>query len=75
MDNDVAKAVLQFRGMQAAMGNGCHDGYCVIEKPKGMHTNGGCYCMDDLTFQQKQYIGHMLKCAQVMAAHLEKDND
>ena len=21
---------------------GCSDGNCVIHKPKGMHTNGGC---------------------------------
>jgi hypothetical protein len=26
---------------------GCMDGGCVIVKPKGMVTNGGCRCMDD----------------------------
>jgi len=24
--------------------HGCCDGSCQIEKPKGMHTNGGCRC-------------------------------
>ncbi len=24
--------------------HGCTDGGCQIEKPKGMHTNGGCRC-------------------------------
>ena len=24
--------------------HGCSDGGCQIEKPKGMHTNGGCRC-------------------------------
>lgn len=23
---------------------GCSDGGCIIEKPQGMHTNGGCKC-------------------------------
>jgi hypothetical protein len=23
---------------------GCGDGNCVIQPPKGMHTNGGCKC-------------------------------
>ena len=23
---------------------GCSDGGCVVVKPKGMHTNGGCKC-------------------------------
>jgi hypothetical protein len=31
---------------------GCGDGNCVIQPPKGMHTNGGCKCskrfIDDL---------------------------
>ena len=26
---------------------GCSDGNCVIHKPKGMHTNGGCRCASD----------------------------
>lgn len=24
--------------------HGCSDGGCLIEKPRGMHTNGGCRC-------------------------------
>ena len=24
--------------------HGCSDGGCQIERPKGMHTNGGCRC-------------------------------
>ena len=23
---------------------GCSDGYCIIYRPRGMHTNGGCRC-------------------------------
>lgn len=25
---------------------GCGDGNCVIIKPEGMHTNGGCRCFE-----------------------------
>ena len=25
---------------------GCGDGGCLVEKPKGMHTNSGCKCGD-----------------------------
>lgn len=28
---------------------GCSDGGCMIDRPKGMHTNGGCRCWDDRT--------------------------
>lgn len=27
---------------------GCHDGGCVYGHPGGMHTNGGCRCLDDV---------------------------
>jgi hypothetical protein len=26
---------------------GCTDGYCIIIKPTGAHTNGGCKCWSD----------------------------
>lgn len=26
---------------------GCGDGNCIIVKPQGMHTNGGCRCNTD----------------------------
>jgi len=29
-------------------GLGCSDGGCVIDPPTGMHTNGGCRCLNDL---------------------------
>jgi hypothetical protein len=27
---------------------GCSDGNCIIQRPTGMHTNGGCMCWKDL---------------------------
>jgi hypothetical protein len=32
---------------------GCSDGGCVIVKPKGMHTNGGCRCPRDFMKMQR----------------------
>jgi len=26
---------------------GCHDGACIVHRPEGMHTNGGCHCHED----------------------------
>ncbi|MEQ5857278.1 hypothetical protein NFI08_16515 [Halomonas sp. EF61] len=28
---------------------GCTDGGCVVKKPNGMHTNGGCQCIKHQT--------------------------
>ena len=33
-------------GLLAAIG-GCGDGGCIIHRPGGMHTNGGCRCNAD----------------------------
>lgn len=33
------------QGMEAI--GGCGDGNCVIVRPQGMHTNGGCRCSED----------------------------
>lgn len=30
----------------------CTDGNCVINKPEGMHTNGGCKCLLNLSRAQ-----------------------
>lgn len=27
---------------------GCSNGTCVFGHPGGMHTNGGCHCLDEL---------------------------
>jgi hypothetical protein len=37
---------------------GCGDGYCIIVKPKGMHTNGGCRCAYDRHKMQRFAFAH-----------------
>ncbi len=36
----------------------CSDGYCIIRKPKGMHTNGGCRCASDRYKMQRYAYAH-----------------
>ena len=63
--------VKQYRDMQAALLGGCSDGYCVIEKTRGMHTNGGCSCLGDLSYLDMQRVGSMLRIAQDMADYIQ----
>lgn len=37
---------------------GCSDGGCIIYKPKGMHTNGGCKCSKDYLKMQRLGYAH-----------------
>ena len=68
MSDDLVK---RYRQLQEVIG-GCHDGYCVVRKPKGMHTNGGCNCLEDLRLHERSRIGHLLRCAQGMADRIEE---
>jgi hypothetical protein len=27
---------------------GCGDGGCIIQRPLGQHTNGGCHCLEGI---------------------------
>ena len=68
MTDDLVK---QYRDLQGAVG-GCHDGYCVIKKPTGAHTNGGCDCLQDMRLHERSRVGQMLRCAQDMADCIEE---
>lgn len=37
---------------------GCTDGYCIIQRPKGQHTNGGCRCNTD-KYKMQRYAAAM----------------
>lgn len=39
----IQSAITRYNEMMDAIG-GCTDGGCVVKRPKGMHTNGGCRC-------------------------------
>lgn len=44
--NAIAKALTEYRTGMAFIGT-CGDGNCLIVKPEGQHTNGGCRCYSD----------------------------
>lgn len=46
MSTTVSEALANYDTMAAHVG-GCTDGGCVIVRPTGMHTNGGCKCWQD----------------------------
>lgn len=35
---------------------GCTDGACILRKQTGMHTNGGCHCIDDINEVITKYM-------------------
>ena len=39
----LAKAIADFDAMADFIGT-CGDGGCVVKRPTGQHTNGGCKC-------------------------------
>lgn len=55
-------------------GQGCSDGSCCFEKPKGMHTNGGCSCDSKRTSHEIKLrkLGQVGRYAQEMADTIEK---
>jgi len=55
--SDLAALVRDLDEYLAATG-GCGDGHCVIVKPKGMHTNGGCHCYRSGFKMQKFAYAH-----------------
>jgi hypothetical protein len=52
-------ALTRFEAMCASV-DGCSDGGCVIKRPTGMHTNGGCSC-----------YGNKIKAQRIMRAAQE----
>lgn len=42
----VAAALAEYQRAADFVG-GCGDGGCVVKRPVGMHTNGGCRCSTD----------------------------
>lgn len=55
---------------------GCTDGYCIIRKPEGMHTNGGCRCERELRhalgLQDSRRFIHALRERQREVAELRE---
>jgi hypothetical protein len=58
---------------RAKLIGGCGDGNCVVLRPVGMHTNGGCRCVKHMDTQQLMGVRSLLMKAQQMARLLTKE--
>ena len=56
----------KYDAMMEAIG-GCGDGNCVVVRPKGMHTNGGCRCYGD-----RMKAMHVMSRARWLAEEVRK---
>ena len=60
---ELRKAAAFYDDMMNRLG-GCSDGGCVIKRPKGMHTNGGCRCpANKVKMQKAMYVANKLRAA------------
>lgn len=46
---------------------GCGDGGCVVLKPEGLHTNGGCRCCYRMDAMRERGVARLLSKAQLLA--------
>jgi hypothetical protein len=46
-ENEKLRERMSALDQQAETLGGCGNAYCVIHRPKGQHTNGGCYCYEN----------------------------
>lgn len=54
---DLAQALAKLDEMLGRLG-GCTDGGCLVVRPKGMHTNGGCKCLTSRYSEGPMRIQH-----------------
>ncbi len=59
----VQKFADEYRQIAAQVG-GCGDGGCVIVRPTGMHTNGGCRCTYHMDTMRERGVTRLLRKAQ-----------
>ena len=63
MSQNLNEAIELYDRMAQHIGT-CGDGGCLVLKPQGMHTNGGCRCFEDKYKSQRMMIvGNILRKA------------
>ena len=70
--NEAVKALEEYETL--AKKSGCGDGNCVVWKPTGMHTNGGCACVRTASYDPslRAMIDQLLRIAQKTARAMLK---
>jgi hypothetical protein len=46
---------------------GCGDHSCIIAKPRGMGTNGGCRCLKEMSFETRVRVGKAIQTLKALA--------
>ena len=54
---------------------GCVNHSYILEKPKGLGTNGGCSCLRDLRFNQRIRVEKLLKRLREEIKELKEKDD
>jgi len=54
---------------------GCGNHSCILEKTKGLGTNGGCSCLRDLRFKQRIRVEKLLKRLREEIEELKEKDD
>lgn len=71
---DALKNALKLFDDHMELIGGCTDGGCVIVRPKGMHTNGGCKCPRDRVKMQRAMFAALNLRNAVAAAGASSDD-
>ncbi|MDN7549119.1 hypothetical protein [Burkholderia cenocepacia] len=77
MSKTLTEAIARYDEFMSHL-TGCTDGGCVIRRPVGMHTNGGCRCPRDHTkMQRAMYAANELRKAlgEVLATQQPEPRD
>ena len=61
--SDKLKSLAASYDIYAKQIGGCSDGHCVLVKPQGQHTNGGCHCGER---GDEKRLHHLLVIARAM---------
>lgn len=69
MESKVQQALADYIALRDHFG-GCSDGGCLVKRPGGMHTNGGCKCPTDRRKAQGMMMAGQ-RLAMVLAGLLE----
>lgn len=67
---DIGTALEELHAYLVGIGS-CGDGNCIVLKPKGMHTNGGCRCSSDRVRMERLAYVHNRFAEQIRVLHAQ----
>jgi hypothetical protein len=67
---EIARALAELDERLSEIGS-CSDGNCLVLKPKGMHTNGGCRCLYHAHIRVQRFAHAHNRFVNAVRSHLE----